>query len=253
MTTASALVSPVVSGAGSRAGFATTHWSVVLAARADTPARAEVALETLCRAYWPPLYAYARRQGRTPHDAQDLTQEFFARLLAHDTIGAAAPDKGRFRSFLLVVFKRFLVNEWEAARAQKRGGGALHVPLDAMVAETGYQAFAAPGESADKAYERHWAMTLLNRAMARLREEFTASGKESDFEILKHRLTAATGPIDAAAEATALGVSPGAARVAVHRLRRRYREVFREEIAHTVAHEGEIDDEIRRLLAALAD
>ncbi|MBW8780868.1 MAG: sigma-70 family RNA polymerase sigma factor [Verrucomicrobia bacterium] len=231
------------------ARFAATRWTVVLAAREKASPQVGEALETLCRVYWPPLYAFARREGRTPHDAQDLTQAFFARLLEDDYLRAVAPEKGRFRSFLLVAFKRFMANEWAKACAGKRGGGERHVTFDTALAENGYHAGLRDEASAEKLYERRWALTLLDQAMARLREEFTVAGKARDFDLLKTHLTEPRGETDRAA--AALGLSEGAARVAVHRLRRRFREIFREEIAHTVADAAEIDDEVRYLLGVL--
>lgn len=242
-------------GDASRGRFAATRWTVVLRAREKETPEAGAALETLCRIYWPPLYAFARRQGRSPHDAQDLTQAFFARLLEDDAdaLRLVAPEKGRFRSFLLVAFKRFMANEWEKACTQKRGGGHLHVTFDTALAESGYHDSLRDEASAEKLYERRWALTLLDRAMARLREEFVATGKGSDFDCLKVQLTAPRGGTGYAEVAATLGMTEGAARVAVHRLRRRFREVFREEIAHTVADVMEIDDEVRHLLTILSD
>lgn len=236
--------------------FAATRWTVVLKARERSSTEAAAALEMLCGLYWPPLYAFARRQGRSPHDAQDLTQAFFVRLLADDAeaLQRVAPEKGRFRSFLLVAFKRFMANEWARACAGKRGGGRCHVTFDAALAESGYHDSLRDDASAEKIFERRWAMTLLDQATKRLREEFVAAGKATEFDMLKHQLTA---PRNAeggyATVADALGINEGAARVAVHRLRRRFRDMFREEIAHTVAEAGEIDDEVRHLLGVLSD
>ncbi len=232
--------------------FLTTHWSVVLAARNKSSPESAAALEALCSAYWYPLYAYVRRQGHSPHDAQDLTQEFFARLLQKDYLKAAAREKGRFRTFLIVALKRFLANEWDRLRAQKRGGGQAVVPLDTEVAEQRYRVEPVEGATADRVFERRWALTLLDRTMARLREEFSSMGKNQDFDCLKSCLTAERGEISYAEIATKLGISEGAARVAVHRLRRRFREVFREEIAHTVSSAEEIDEEVRYLMGVLA-
>ena len=246
------LAQPPDGASGGR--FAATRWTVVLKAREKHSPEVGVALETLCRTYWPPLYAFARRQGRSPHDAQDLTQAFFARLLEDDAdaLRLVAPEKGRFRSFLLVAFKRFMANAWERACAQKRGGGHLHVTFDTALAESGYHDNLRDDASAEKLYERRWALTLLDRAMGRLREEFVAAGKTRDFEVLKLQLTAPRGLAGYTEVAAMLGMNEGAARVAVHRLRRRFREVFREEIAHTVAEAAEIDDEVRYLMAVLS-
>ena len=238
----------------SRGRFAATLWTVVLQARRPNAPEGGKALEALCRIYWSPLYAFARREGRSSHDAQDLTQAFFASLLEDeaDALRLVAPEKGRFRSFLLVAFKRFMANEWAKACAQKRGGGHGHVTFDAALADRVYRESLCDEASAEKLYERRWALALLDQAMARLREEFAAAGKAADFEILKTRLAAPRGEAGYAAAATALGTTEGAARVAVHRLRRRFREVFREEIAHTVDEAAEIDDEVRHLMSVLA-
>ena len=157
--------------------FVTTHWSVVLSARRKDSPQSAAALETLCRTYWYPLYAYVRRQGHSPPDAQDLTQEFFARLLQKDYLKAAAQEKGRFRTFLIVALKRFLANEWDRARAQKRGGGQALLSLDTELAEQRYRIEPVEGSTAEKVFERRWALTLLDRTMTRLREEFGAAGK----------------------------------------------------------------------------
>jgi RNA polymerase sigma factor (sigma-70 family) len=241
-------------GDASRGRFAATRWTIVLKAREKNSPEVGAALETLCRTYWPPLYAFARRQGRTPHDAQDLTQGFFARLLEADAdaLRLVAPEKGRFRSFLLVAFKRFMANEWEKACAGKRGGGRQHVTFDTALAESGYHQGLRDEASAEKLYERRWALTLLEQAMARLRGEFVVADKAREFDLLKVHLTTPRGGEGYALVAAALGLNEGAARVAVHRLRRRFREVFREEIAHTVADVAEIDDEVRHLLAVLS-
>jgi RNA polymerase sigma factor (sigma-70 family) len=233
--------------------FVTTHWSVVLSARQKDSPRSSDALETLCRTYWYPLYAYVRRQGHSPPDAQDLTQEFFARLLQKDYLKAAAQEKGRFRTFLIVALKRFLANEWDRARAQKRGGGQLAVPLDTELAEQRYLGEPLESATADRVFERRWALTLLDRTMARLREEFTGAGKAEEFDRLKVCLTAERGEISYAEIAAALAMSESTARVAVHRLRRRFREVFREEIAHTVSGPEEIEEEVRYLMSVLAE
>ena len=234
------------------AWFVTTRWSVVLSAQEKRWPQSDEALETLCRAYWYPLYAYVRRQGRTPHDAQDLTQEFFARLLQKDYLQSVDREKGRFRTFLLVALKRFLANEWDRAQAQKRGGSHTHLPLDTDLAERRYQNEPAAELPADRIYERRWALTLLDQTMTRLRLEFERAGKGAEFERLKLYLTAEKGALAGPEVAASLGLSEGALRVARHRLRKRFREVFREEIAHTVSSPEEIEEEVRHLLAVLA-
>jgi RNA polymerase sigma-70 factor (ECF subfamily) len=234
-------------GEGSR--FATTRWSVVLDAQRDN---ATPALEALCRTYWPPLYAYARRRGDSPHDAEDLTQSFFARLLEKDYLRTVERQKGRFRQFLLMAFKRFLANEWDRQKRLKRGGDRILVSLDAVAAERLYRGDAPESFSADAAFERRWALSLLDRALARLRAEFETRGEVPEFEILKPCLMAERGAIAYSDIGEALVISEGAARVAVHRLRKRFRQIFREEIAQTVASESEIEEEVRHLIAVLA-
>lgn len=232
--------------------FATTRWSVVLtAARRDT-ARAPEALSRLCETYWYPLYAYVRRGGQSAEDAQDLTQEFFARLLEKNWICSADQARGRFRTFLLTALNRFLANEWDRAHAQKRGGGVAAVPLDTAVAESRYCADTQHALTPDRLYDRQWALTLLDRALNRLETEHQRSGKAAEFALLSPALTAERGHIPYAALAARLGLSETATRMAVHRLRKRFRAVFREEIAETVAQAGEVESEIRHLLAALA-
>jgi RNA polymerase sigma-70 factor (ECF subfamily) len=230
--------------------FATTRWTQVFAARDKESPESVAALEQLCRAYWRPLYSWLRRQGRTTHDAQDLTQEFFARLLEKDWLSAADREKGRFRTFLLVALKRFLADQWDRAQAQKRGGGRVVESLDTELIE---QRLSDSGEDApDRVYERQWAMTLLDRSLGRLRREFEQAGRQAEFDAMKDCLTAGRGEIAYGEVAARLNLQEGAARVAVHRLRKRFRELFRQEIAETVAQEADIEDELRQLLAALA-
>ena len=237
----------------SEAWFVTTHWTVVLSAQHAGTARSAEALDTLCRAYWYPLYAYVRRQGHAPHDAQDLTQEFFARLLRRGWLDPVALGKGKFRTFLLVVLKRFLADEWDRARAAKRGGGHTLFSLDAATAEERYRLEPVSALSAERIYERRWALTLLDHTMARLEGEFATTGKAEEFDRLKAFLTAAKGEISYPDTAAALGLSEAATRQAVHRLRRRFRQLFREEIAHTVSSPDEIDAEIRHLMGLFAE
>jgi RNA polymerase sigma-70 factor (ECF subfamily) len=232
--------------------FATTHWSVVMTAKDKCSPQSAQALETLCRTYWYPLYAHVRRLGHSPHDAEDLTQEFFARLLQKDYLHAVAREKGRFRSFLLMALKRFLANDWDRMQAQKRGGGQTFVPLDTQFAEQRYQTEQPAGALPDEIYARRWALTLLDRTLAALREEFKQAGKATEYACLKGFLTADRGAISYAEVAARLGASEGAARVAVHRLRRRFREIYRQQVAHTVASPEEIEDEIRYLRAILS-
>lgn len=233
--------------------FATTHWTVVLQARAaeDSPA-ARAALESLCQAYWYPLYAFVRRQGHDAHGAQDLTQEFFARLLEKNYLQDVDRAKGRFRSFLLASLKHFLANEWDRRRALKRGGARTHVPIDPQSAETRYGLEPTHDESPERLFERRWALTLLDQVLDRLRKEFETEGKLAQFDALKVTLTSERGSVPYAELGARLGLSEGAVKVAVHRLRQRYREVLRAEIAQTVAQPEDVDTEIRHLFAALA-
>jgi RNA polymerase sigma-70 factor (ECF subfamily) len=227
--------------------FVTTRWSVVLAAKHQD---SQQAMETLCRAYWYPLYAYVRRDGHSPHDAQDLTQEFFARLVEKDWLRAAGPEQGRFRTFLLVAMKRFLINEWHKSTSQKRGGHITHVPLDAEDAERRFAS--EPDLAPDAMFERRWAMTLLEQTLSSLEAEFAAASKAGDFQALKHCLTLDRGSISYPELAAKTGCSEGAARVAVHRLRKRFRELFRASIAATLAEGEDVDMEMKHVVAVLS-
>lgn len=232
--------------------FLTTRWSVVLAARGDSTTEARQALESLCRTYWQPLYIHARRRGHSPQDAEDLTQGFFAKLLEKDWLAAVEQERGRFRQFLLMAFKRYLANERDHTRRLKRGGGAHAVPLDTVLGEKLYRDETPPEVSADEAYDRRWALSLLDATLAQLRQEFEGAGRLQEFELLKPQLTAARGDVAYGEIAQELQTTEGAARVAVHRLRKRFREIFREQIAHTVGSPEELDGELRHLIAALA-
>lgn len=232
--------------------FPHTRWSVVLAASREPSPESAAALETICRAYWYPLYAYVRRCGQSPHDAQDLTQEFFCRLLEKRWLDTADRGKGRLRTFLIVAMKKFMAKEWRRLSAQRRGGGQVHVPVDTAFAESRYAADATAGLGADDIFDQQWALTLLDLTLERLRKEFEAGGKSTDFEALKGSLMAAHGAIDYAAVAARLDLSEGAARLAVHRLRKRFREVYREEISQTLCEGAELEVELRHLAQALA-
>ncbi len=234
------------------AQFATTRWSVVLTAGHKSSPQARESLETLCQTYWYPLYAHIRRQGHSPHDAQDLTQEFFARFLEKDFLGDVHRERGRFRSFLLAALKHFLANEWDRVRARKRGGGRKLVSLDAQDAENRYAFEPRDDLSPDRIYERRWAMLLLERVLGRLRQESAAAGKTSQFELLKGTLSAGRGALPHAEVAARLKTTEEAVRVAVHRLRKRYRELLCAEVAQTVGRPEEIDDEIRHLFTVLS-
>lgn len=230
--------------------FVTTRWSVVLAAKDKLSPDSAAALEALCRAYWYSLYAYVRGSGYTAEDAQDLTQEFFARFLAKDWLRVVLPEKGRFRTFLLVTLKRFLANEWQRASRQKRGAGIASIPLDTLTAE--HRFATEPPLAPDELYERRWAMTLLDQTLDQLSSEFENADKLHHFEVMKEWLAAARGEIPYDAIAEQLGVKEGAARVAVHRLRKRFRELFREKIAETVAAAEDVDVEMRHLALVLS-
>ena len=235
-----------------RPAFVTTHWSVVVTAgRSDTP-RAQAALERLCQTYWYPLYAFVRRRGYSIEDAQDLTQEFFARLLAHNWVVKADRCKGRFRSFLLMAMNRFLANEWDAARTQKRGGGARPAPLALETAETRYAAEPATTLTPELEYDKQWALTLIEEVLRRLRDEYEQEGKASLFDEMKPCLIGSRDTQPYATLAARLGMTEGAVKTAVCRLRQRYRERLKEEIANTVAAPEDADEELRHLFRVLA-
>lgn len=234
------------------AQFGTTHWSLVLAARdEDSPNGAE-ALEQLCRRYWSPVYVFIRRRGHGPDDAQDLTQEFFARLIEKRYLDAADATKGRFRTFLLTVVSRFLVNQNERNRTAKRGGGAVHFSLDLELAEDGREVGPSASATPETVYERRWAETVVGTVLGRLRRELEEGGQGERFEALKPFLTAETATPSAAVIAAQLGLTEPAVYSAVHRLRRRFAELLRAEIAQTVRDPEEIEDELRYLIRALS-
>ncbi len=233
--------------------FATTRWTVVLAAGAPGSPAAAVALEELCRTYWYPLYVYVRRRGHAPADAEDLTQEFFTRFLEKNYLAGLKSDQGRFRAFLLTALKHFLANEWDRANRQKRGGGIRPLSLDWQDADTRYQIDPADHLSPDKLYDRAWATTLLERVVSRLRAENQAEGRANQFEQLKYYLMVGTDKVPYAEVAAALILNEGAVRVAVHRLRRRYRELLRQEIAQTLADPAQAAEEMRALLGAFSN
>jgi RNA polymerase sigma-70 factor (ECF subfamily) len=234
------------------AEFATTHWSIVLAAGAKASPEAAEALEKLCRVYWYPLYAYVRRQGHDAHEAQDLTQAFFARLLEKEYVSRARRERGRFRSYLLTALNHFLVDEWKKSTRQIRGGGQPLLSLDEQDAEARYRREPVDELDAAKIYERRWAMTLLDQVLAGLEKEFLASGKSGLFEQLQVYLLGETTAPSHAETGRRLGMTEEAVKAAVYRLRRRYRELLRLEIAQTVATSDEIEDELRHLFAVLS-
>lgn len=232
--------------------FVTTHWSVVLhAAHADTT-QARSALAKLCQTYWYPLYAYVRRRGHSPHDAQDLTQEFFARLLEGNWIAGADPARGRFRSFLLMVMGRFLANEWDKARTLKRGGGVQWGSLSPADAETRFASEPADTSTPEQAFERQWALTLLENVLNDLRAEHERDGRLAFFDQLKPCLVGSRETLPYAVLARELNLTEGAVKSAVSRLREKYRERLKAEIAHTVASPSEVDSELRHLFRILA-
>lgn len=231
--------------------FATTHWSVVLAAGQSESEQQAAALQQLCNAYWYPLYAYIRWRGHGPEDAQDLTQGFFLQLIEKNWLSGVAPEGARFRSFLLTMLKGFLANAYDHARAIKRGGGKLFVPLDSELAEGRFAQEPATSEAPEIAFDRRWALAVLAEALQRLRNAAGAADKARHFELLHPFLSRE--PVDGeyAAVAVQLGLSPGAVGVAVHRLRLRYREMLRATVADTLADPGQVDDEMRHVFAAL--
>jgi RNA polymerase sigma-70 factor (ECF subfamily) len=231
--------------------FATTHWSVVLAAGHASSPGAREALEKLCRAYWYPLYTFVRRQGHSPEDAQDVTQEFFARFLEKEYFGWADPARGRFRSFLLASLKNFLAEQHRQAGRLKRGGGKTLVSWDAASVEERYVAEPKDEATPESIYEKRWALTLLENVLSRLGEVLTSAGKQRVFAGLKNHLWGEQGGESYAVIAARLEMTEGALKVAAHRLRQRYRELLREEVAHTVARPEEIDDELRYLIAII--
>jgi RNA polymerase sigma-70 factor (ECF subfamily) len=232
--------------------FATTHWSVVLAAGQQQTGNVDEALERLCRTYWYPLYAFARRSGYAQHDAEDLTQAFFERLLEKHYLHAVDRSKGKFRSFLLATFQHFTANHRRDANAQKRGGGCSFISLNDESAEQQYLRSAPSDLSAEKFFARQWAMTLLDQVITRLRGEFIAAGKEELFGELKVFLTGDTRTMGYAELGLKLGTTEAALKMTVSRMRQRYAELLRAEIADTISGTDEVDEELHALFAALS-
>jgi len=230
--------------------FTTTHWSVVLQAQGESPA-AKAALEKLCRTYWKPLYAFVRRQGVGPEEAEDLTQGFFALLLERRDLDAVRKEKGRLRSYLLISLKHFLASEQRRAMAAKRGKGQQLVRLEELSANERVEMEVASPLSADQLYERRWALTLMEQVLKRLRDEYRTAGNASLFDSLKQLLPDEPGAPSRAEIAARLGMTENAIRQAFHRFRHRYQELLREEIAHTVAIASDIEDELRYLISVL--
>lgn len=232
--------------------FGSTHWSAILRAGAATTTESVAALDQLCRQYWKPLYYFARRRGYSEPDAQDLTQGFFARFLEKGLIGAANPERGRFRTFLLTALENYLTNEWERQQRQKRGGGQRMVSLDeSAAAEVGYELLPPDTNTPDQLYDRRWAQAVLEAVLRRLRQEFDGRGGAGRFDVLKQFLFGDRGDLPYAEAAAQLGLSESAMKSAIYRLRQRYGELFTDEIAQTVARPEDLDEEIRHLLAAL--
>jgi len=249
------LEEPLASGSetvvGRAGGFPLTHWSVVLAARGGDDTRATTALETLCRAYWYPLYAFVRRQGYGPEDAQDLTQGFFARFLEKHYLDEVDPGKGRFRSFLLAALRHFVSNERNKQRTLKRGGASQVLSLDRDFAEHRYRFEPAHGVTPEKLYQQAWASVLLERVLNGLRKEYEAADKGLLFDAIQVYLEGERGQAPYSEVGRQLGLGESALKMSVLRLRRRYAELLRLEIAHTVADPAEVEEEIRALFAAV--
>lgn len=231
--------------------FATTRWTVVLHAGRKSSPQSDRALGELCQTYWYPLYAYVRRQGKTKEDAEDLVQAFFARFLEKNYLEGLSAELGKFRAFLLASLKHFLANEWDKSQRQKRGGGAAHLSLDWQSADERYHLDPPDPSSPDRVFDREWALALLERVITRLRDECAKDDKAALFEQTKGYLMVGEKLIPYAEAARSLGLEEGAVRVAVHRLRRRYRELLRDEIAQTLSDPAQVSEELRSLQAAL--
>jgi RNA polymerase sigma factor (sigma-70 family) len=235
-----------------RERFSTTHWTLVLATAGETP-EARDALATLCATYWYPLYVFLRRRGHTAHDAEDLTQGFFRQLLERQSIGAADPQRGRFRSFLLASLQHYVINEHARATAAKRGGSSAPQAFDLGDAEGRYSIEPREEDTPERTFDRRWALTLLNRVLARCKDEYQRTGRSALFAHLSPTLTRGATDRSYAEIGCDLGLSEGAVKAAVHRLRDRYRQLLRDEVAHTVSSPDDVDAEIRHLLDAVRD
>ena len=233
------------------AEFHTTSWSLILAAASDPTIHARRALATLCQTYWNPVYAFIRRHGHDPDKAQDLTQEFFACLIEKNYLGDANRQRGRFRSFLLTCVKHFLANEWDKAKALKRGGGQISVSIDVVEAERWYAPAIVEDATPESLFERRWALSLLERVMFRLREEYADGGRKEQFNTLVEFLHQDSDDSGYREAAQRVGMSAGALRMAALRMRKKYRELLRAEIGETVTSPTDVDDEIRFLLSSL--
>ena len=235
----------------SAVGFQTTHWTVVLAARVRDEPAAQEALASLCSTYWAPLYAFVRRQGSSHHEAEDLTQDFFCDFLKRNALGNVRPAAGKFRSFLLTCLKNFLANQRERARAQRRGGGRVLLPLDPGEAETKYLLEQADHLTPEATFDRRWAFAVLERTLTELRREHANGRKPLQLEELEGFLPCGQGSVSRADLAAKRGVSIGAIDVAIHRLRQRFGALLRQQVAQTVSSEAEIEEEIRYLSSVL--
>jgi len=244
---------PAGSGAP-RSTFPTTRWSIVVNAGSSSDSQARPALETLCRQYWYPLYAFVRRQGRPHHEAEDCTQEFLARLLADDGVACARPERGRFRTFLLTALRNFLTDEWRRAQAEKRGGGVAPLSLDLQDAADRFSGEPVdPHLTPEQAFDRNWALSMLDRAMIRLRADYDGDGRGELFAALGPLMWGNAADETSAQAAERLGMNVHALTMALHRLRRRFRERLREEVADTVTEGAEVDAELHHLIAAVGN
>jgi len=243
---------PLAHSDAAAGGFNTTHWSVVLLAGQEDSPQAASALEHLCRTYWYPLYAYARRQGHSPPDGEDLTQQFFAGFLEKKYFGLADPDRGRFRSFLLASFKHFLANEYNRSQTSKRGGQYAFVSWDEAEAEARYRNEVTHETSPDKLFEQTWVLTLLEKVMKDLQQDYVRAGKQKIFDALEVFLSGEKSEATYKEIGERLQMGESAVKMAVSRLRRRYGEMLRSEIAHTVTGPTCVEDELRHLLGALS-
>ena len=232
--------------------FVTTRWTVVLSAGRKSSPHSDRALAELCQTYWYPLYAFVRRQGKAKEDAEDLVQAFFVRFLAKNYLEGLAAEHGKFRAFLLASLKHFLANEWDKSQRQKRGGGVEHLSLDWQSADERFQLDPPDPLSPDKTFDREWALALLERVVKRLADECSAGSKATLFEQAKGYLMVGEAAIPYSEAAQKLGLEEGAVRVAVHRLRKRYRDLLRDEIAQTLEDPAEVPEEVRALQSALA-
>ncbi len=232
--------------------FKTTIWRVVLDAGNDSESVVQQALEQLCEAYWFPLYAYVRRQGHSPEDAQDLTQAFFARFLERGYFARADPERGKFRTFLLSSLKYFLHEEWRRNQRLKRGGGKVFQPIAPEEAENRYTAEPSDGLSPDVLYDRRWAEALLEQVMARLARDYESTGRTAVYTRLQQFLWGRQAEVSYAEMGAELGMAEGAVKVAVHRLRQRFRDLLREEVANTAQTPEQVEEELRHLMGVFA-